>query len=89
MTYFYAIEYEGKVIYEELDSFQQAQKEADSWYISLKANRGMYEGEESEDTCEIVCTYLNEEGVGKEISRTSYPLYYQEYHGDLAEHRTY
>lgn len=86
---FYTFEHDHIVYDLEKETAVLAANYATEWWQSKCEDLPMKNGDTREDSCFIVKFSVDDEGNKHEVSRFEHALYFEKYHGDLAEHGTY
>lgn len=86
---FYTLEYYGERLDWQCESEAKLRSKADEWFADKFEDEPMRNGETRIDDAVMIKYTHDEGGEYVELERSEYPLYYEYYHGDLAEHGTY
>ena len=93
---YWTFEYDGEIFDLEMESEAALFEYIDNWWAEKHSDEEMKNGETREDTGFVVQFTRPEtpeeielHGDMIELSRAEYPLSYEYYHGDFAEHNTH
>lgn len=86
---YYTLEYEGERLDWECDTEAKLREVADDWFASKFDDEPMKNGETRSADAVMIKFTQDASGEYLELERSDYPLHYEYYHGDLAEHGTY